>query len=133
MGDIWEELQRSDKNLSLGKGHALLVLGRQLRHDIAQIPVNGQIRIIPRNTALVRGCVIIRCFIEKFCRFAVYNKTVSQPWRHPQLALVVPRQLYRLPLAKGWRAFADIHHHIQNRARRLWRFNRRRRKTASLA
>ena len=129
MGDIWEELQTSGKNLGLGQKLALLVFARQQRRDIAQIPVNRQLWIVPGNAALMRWRLVIRCFIEKFCGIAIHHKAMGKAWRHPQLALVVGAQFHRHPLTEGRGAFTDIHRHVEDFTRhathqfalRMWR------------
>ena len=66
---------------------------------------------------MLRG-IKVAGFVEKVRALAGHHKAMGKALGHPQLALVLFRQLHPHPPAKGGRRLAQIHRHIKNTAAR---------------
>ncbi|MNY37256.1 hypothetical protein D3C86_1718080 [compost metagenome] len=79
-----------------------------------QLPVDGQVRIVPTNAALSRRGVIVSGFVEKLGEITQYHEAVSETFRNPKLAMVLGGQAYSDPFAEMRRAATDIDSNVKN-------------------
>lgn len=60
------------------------------------------------------GCVIVRTFILKLRYFTEHVEAMGETRRHPKHSLVLVGDVLAYPLAKGGRALADVHSHVED-------------------
>ncbi|MCY1452735.1 hypothetical protein D9M71_696770 [compost metagenome] len=78
------------------------------------MPINRQVRVIPADATFRRWSVIISGLVEELGGVAEHDKTVSEAFGDPELAVIVGGQSGRYPLAEGRRTSADIDRNIQH-------------------
>src|SRR5438876_10714756 len=85
----------SDKHLSASKRTSLLVFLGENRSSSPKLPVNIQIRIIPRQGAFRRRVVVVSRLVEDLRIIRNHQKTMCETRWDPEHALVFTRE--RLP------------------------------------
>ena len=71
-------------------------------------------RVVPHEAAFIIGMVDIIAFVAKLDSIGQNEEAVCKPTRDEELALVLSRKHYALPLAIRRAAFAQINRHIEN-------------------
>ncbi|MNC63920.1 hypothetical protein D3C75_1140820 [compost metagenome] len=72
----------SGKNLGILEVRGGLVFCRQLRY-FAQLPVDGQVRVVPANAALGGRGVVVGGFVEKLGEVTQHHETMGETFRNP--------------------------------------------------
>lgn len=105
---------RSGEDVGILEQGSRLVLARQLRRDIAQLPVDVQLRVIPQQAALGRRIVVVSRFIKEFRIVAQHHETMGKALRNPELAVVFGGKSHGNPFAEVWRTTTDVDRHIEH-------------------
>src|SRR5208283_4416872 len=103
------------EGLGLAQSNTALVF-RRYDWLAFQFPVNLQVRIVPRQSALVLRSVVIGGFIEDVSLVRSHAESVGKARRYPQDAPVVAGQANGFPFAKRWRTVAQVHGNIEDLA-----------------
>lgn len=79
-------------------------------------PLNGQVRIVPQQHALVRGLPIAAGLVDAFGPFDQRQETMGKSRRNPSLAPVSAAEHDRHRRPEGGRSAAYVEHDIEYRA-----------------
>ena len=79
-------------------------------------PLDPDGGIMPHEAAIVVGVVDIVAFVAKLGSIGQNEEAVCEPAGNEELALVLSRKHYALPLAIRRAAFAQINRHIEDLA-----------------
>ena len=92
-------------------------LGR-IKFDIAfeRWPLDPDGEVVPHEAAFIVGVVDIIAFVAKLGSIGQNKKAVREPTRDEELALILNRKHYTLPLAIRRAAFAQVNRHIKDLA-----------------
>src|SRR5471032_84313 len=83
------------------------IFRRQQRLEIDR-PFNPDLWIIPHDAALMRLVPVVGGLIKKLRRLRQHDESMGKARRHPQLPVVLFRQIHAHPLTEVGRAFTDI-------------------------
>ena len=79
-------------------------------------PLDPDGGVVPHEAAFIVGMVDIIAFVAKLGSIGQNKKAVREPTRDEELALILSRKHYALPLAIRRAAFAQINRHIEDLA-----------------
>ncbi|MCY1411654.1 hypothetical protein D9M71_270440 [compost metagenome] len=103
----------SGKDVGVLEKHAGLIFSRQLRCAF-ELPVDGQVRVVPANAAFGRWRVVVGGFVQELGKFAEYDKPVGKAFRDPELPMIGGGQPHGDPFAEVRRAATDVHGDVQH-------------------
>src|SRR5580658_3765186 len=101
------------KLLAIAKPGAALIFAGNSWFAV-QLPVDGEIGVIPRNRPLVLGSIEVGGLVGDMSGFRDDPESMSHSDRYPQHAFVFARQTERLPFSQLRGTLPQVKHHVQN-------------------
>ena len=92
----------------------MLILIREYHLFLGQAPVDSQRWIVPSYGTFSLRCIKVVAFILENHLLAQHTEAMRKATWNEELTMIILRQFHGYVLAKGGRAFTDVHGHVEH-------------------